>query len=153
MKEDIKGYLDKSKTVFKMFTKKTYEPEFEAYYERNLPALKEWCEEFETLEQEDHKAGLVRDAADILMAHQEENLKDVPKRKLKMEEMEGTMLMSLFAIPAINHYGHPFGDKLCDELIERWHTAYPKFQIQRGTYEELLGGFKKSFLSWLTGRR
>lgn len=140
--------VDNDKDIKAIFNKKTYEPEFLAFYDIFIQSLGAYCALYE---RSAHPEDYAKEVALKIMDHEMEKINGIAKKsKREMQMMEDSAFAALFTIPAIARYGTPATDRLADFLIEEWHKNFPKNQIQKGNFEEINNGFKKKRFCYIT---
>lgn len=69
-------------------------------------------------------------------------------KKLLIEKYR--FFLMVYTVPMINHLQIGYGDILIDRIIKEWTVRYPKFQLAKGSYEQLQEGFQRKGWCFIT---
>lgn len=152
--EYVKEHLMEGLTNFtgfeKKITKKDYPTAF-AQYELGV------CETYEQLDLACNacpaqRSDLLSKTAASFIDGAEALAGAVSDKKAKQERalFDYKMIVALFLVPAIRHRNLSISEDYADTLHKAWMKRHPDNPFRPGTYEEIIGGFRKGVLCFIT---
>ncbi len=69
-------------------------------------------------------------------------------RAMKLDQYK--MILAVYAVPMVQEQKLSVGGRLADILVEEWVSAHPKSRIAKGNYEDMVVGFKKGKMCFIT---
>lgn len=78
--------------------------------------------------------------------------KAVSDKKQKQERalFDYKMIVAIFLVPAIRHLKLSVSEDYADTLHKQWIARFPDNPFRPGTYEDIVGGFRKGILCFIT---
>lgn len=152
--EYVKEHLMDALTNFagyeKKITKKGYAPAFAKYelgvsetYEKLALA----CEAVP-----ERRSELIESTVKDFIDGTEALAKAASDKKAKQERalFDSKMIIAIFLVPAIRHLKLSVSEDYVDTLHKRWTERFPDNPFRPGTYEDIVGGFRKGILCFIT---
>ncbi len=140
--ENISSLLSDNRHLMEHFNRKRYAAAFTAYAESAksiLDAAAEVC-----LEDEANRTVFLNELVAKFLADTEKEVSSLKKFKQK-EYLETTkLILALYTVPMILYQQNSISEELADLVVAKWSETYPQHAILKGTYEELLEGFKNT---------
>ncbi len=131
-----------------VFNKDRYEPEFLKLYETYTQAFAAFDEMYSN--HSDPKA-YTEEIAEIIVEREVEKIAAIKGKGRKDNQlMDDSAFAALFVVPAMGHYKCESTDALSDAFIAQWRQNFKDNQINKGVYEEILGGFQKKKWCYIT---
>ena len=142
MYDDMLGYLKS----FKHNNYKDIMEEMDSKYRDLVITCGELCRE----------AGEKRDVviatfADAISDHVISLMEEVPKRKKEIKAVDYNMVMAVYFVPIMRYTKDAECNAIADKIIAVWNEKHvTPLTLQSSTYEDVLGGFKKGILCYIT---
>ena len=141
VEDRIPYIIDNEKPVKDIFKKNIYQENFEALFEQNREVLNKYTAAYQSF-YADPKS-YASQVADLIIGHAKDILAQHPKSKRKTKHYDISLFAALFVVPMIGYCHCEATDALADALVAGWRVNFKANQIQRGSYEDIAGGFKK----------
>ncbi len=134
-------------------------------FKKNLyaDAMKDYTEEtrpiFEAMDRAYTASSINRDkilkeCADTIIATVQkdiDNNKDLTNKKKRNLQIENyKIILALYTIPMLGLQKTESAEAFSDVLVNYWIEQYPNMAFQKGTYEDINGGFRKSRFCYIT---
>ena len=125
---------------------------FETYLAKNRPVL-EYLDRYAMVSDDRGKA-FIQELAQGLVAVIDETVAKDPSLRSKtargLKEDEYKMILAIFVIPMVREQKLSIGEDLADSLVENWKQVHPKSGIAKGSYEDMVSGFKRGKMCFIT---
>ncbi len=146
--EHISSLLSEHRRLMDQFNKKHYAEAFTAYAEEVKPVLD--AAEQACLEDETNRSAFLNELVAKFLADTAEEISSLRKFKQRDYIETSKLLLALYTVPMIIYQQNSISEELADLLVAGWAKAYPQQVFLKGTYEELLEGFKapRSFMGF-----
>lgn len=143
MYDDMLGYLDQ-------FKNNNYQTIMEEMQEKYATLLEE-CRQMYTNAEESEREAVLCTLADAVSDHVIALMEQVPKRKKEMKAVDYNMVMTVYFIPTIRYTRSPEGEVITEKIVSVWNEKkVTPLELQRSSYDEVQGGFKKNILCYIT---
>ena len=133
--------------IMNHMTRTEFDPFFETYAQENRGAVAQ----LNLAAQGAYEAGARRAAEAFLEGlnrHLAEHHKAMTPKDVEREEAK--FALCLFLVPMIRREGLEISEPLAAALREAWMKAYPKSPFELTTYEDLMAGFRRKKLCFIT---
>ncbi len=138
--------------AMKYFRRDQYVPYFEDYRSKNRTVL-EYLDRY-ALTADDKGKSLMKELSAGLVGAIDETVasdKSLRSRNARsMKEDEYKMILAIFIVPMVQEQKLSIGNALAEALVEAWVKAHPKSKISKATYEDIVTGFRKGKLCFIT---
>ncbi|MCD2491296.1 hypothetical protein LQE92_01470 [Lacrimispora sp. NSJ-141] len=144
--------LFRHKNAMEHFKRSEYPDYFDAYKIKCRPAV-EAVDRY-ALEAEDHGEEFMRLLASNLMkdihteVESDQSLRSKNARALKCDQYK--MILAVYTIPMILELRLGVSERLTDIMVEEWMRQYPKSILRKGTYSDMVTGFRKGKMCFIT---
>ncbi len=138
--------------VMERFSRSEYAACFESYKRQCHPVL-ETVDRY-AMVSEDKGEPLMHELAAALVKALDEavaadaSLRSKNARAMKLDQYK--MILAVYAIPMVQEQKLSIGGRLADILVEEWISAHPKSKIAKGNYQDMVVGFKKGKMCFIT---
>jgi len=126
-----------------MFKKDSYSNSFDVRYKEMEPFLMRLEQAYN--DAEDKEAFLTELGAAPAFAAKS-SLDAIKKKHLRETQlMEYNFTMVTFVLPVILKYKADYVEPLTDSIVLKWAETFPKYKIQKATYEDINSGFRRKW--------
>lgn len=123
------------------FKRNTYESAFQSYMQTQSPGLESV---YRCYQRSMNKEELLKEMANIVIEDGVKELKSITKeRKREQRIMDYNMILVVYVIPAVLEYESSCSEEFADEILAAWKREFPSTNLQKSTYEKIVGGFRK----------
>ncbi|MBE5966164.1 MAG: hypothetical protein E7255_04260 [Lachnospiraceae bacterium] len=139
--KDLEKYMES-------FTKQSYDSSFERYALSGQEILKP-IQEFASLSEEKREKAVTETAQTFVEIVIEEVEGKLPRSRYRQKRMlqrkveQYRFFLAVYTVPMICYLGYSISEPLADRIIELWYKRYPKYKFHKGSFEDLVSGFKK----------
>lgn len=127
------------KNGFEDFKRNTYKDAFEDYFRKNY-------EIYVALEKiyrfDNQEKTMFQSLAKTFVDTINNDIKDLKKRSKERKLLDFNMVMAVYVLPGILHYGGEFTDYFADLLIMNWKQTFSLGNLGKATFETINKGFK-----------
>ncbi len=134
------------------FTKDRYEASFEKYVETCKPILQA-AEDYTTLTEvskesviEEISQGII-EATKVKIDEQGKAYKGFAQSRI-IDQYR--FFLAIYTVPMIRYLRYGISETLADAILEKWRRLYPKHEFNKGSYEDLVAGFKRKGFCFIT---
>jgi hypothetical protein len=125
----------------KSFKKATYERVFKEYYEANKESL-DAAEQAYLITAA--KEEFLKEASRAILLESIYEINNIAKNRIKEQRiMDYNMVLVVYLIPAILEHKGEVSHPLADTILEEWKNEFPKTNLQKATFESIVGGFRR----------
>lgn len=126
-----------------LFKRETYSGNFENRYKEMEPLFIHLEQMYDDAEDKDT---LIKQLADAPALAAKANIDAVSKRHLRDTKlMDYSFAMVTFVLPVMMKYEASFVEPLTDEIAVKWAEIFPKYKIQKASFEQINGGFRRKW--------
>lgn len=141
IKEKLPKMLLENMQLIKEFRADTYKDAFQNLYENYRPLFQQIEELYITAED---KETLIADIAEDFVRKVKTYFEaSTGKRKKDSVILDYNMVMSSFVIPCILEFRGESSVILADGLLSAWNHTFVKYKLQKGTFADIDGSFKR----------
>ncbi len=138
--------------IMEHFSRSEYASSFDNYKRQCRPVL-ETVDRYGMLAEDKGDALMHELAAGLAKAVDEAvaadaSLRTKNARALKLDQYK--MILAVYAVPMVQEQKLSLSGRLADILVEEWVAAHPKSKIVKGNYEDMVTGFKKGKMCFIT---
>ncbi len=138
--------------IMEHFSRSEYASSFDNYKRQCRPAL-ETVDRYAMVSEDQGEALMHELAAGLVKAVDEAvaadpSLRSKNARAMKLDQYK--MILAVYAIPMAQEQKLSIGGRLADILVEEWISAHPKSRIAKGNYQDMVVGFKKGKMCFIT---
>lgn len=150
----VKAHLTEALTEYsgyeKKITKKDYASAFASYeqgIEKTYAALDRACNTCPA-----QRSELIGQTVTAFIDGAEALAKASSEKKQKQERalFDSKMIIALFLVPAVRHLNLSVSEDYTDTLHKEWMRRFPDNPFRPATYEEIISGFRKGVLCFIT---
>ena len=134
------------------FSRSEYPAYFDRYKNQCRPVL-ETVDRY-AMAAEDRGDGLMHELAAALMKAIDDmvaadaSLRTKSARSIKQDHYK--TILAVYTVPMVQELKLSIGGRLADILVEEWIASHPKSKLVKGNYEEMVTGFRKGKLCFIT---
>ncbi len=138
--------------ALKYFQRSEYAKYFERYMESCRPVL-EALDRYSLMAADGGRAFMRHLSSELVKAIDEAVAADPAlrtrnSRSLKLDQYK--TILAIYVVPMVQEQKLSSGDRLADILVEEWIRLHPKSRIVKGTYGDMVAGFKKGKMCFIT---
>jgi len=126
-----------------MFKKDSYANSFDTRYKEVEPFLMRLEQLYKDVEDKD---AFIQALGETPALAAKARLDEISKKHLRDTQlMEYNFAMVTFVLPVILKYKADYVEPLTDCIVLKWAEVFPKYKIQKATFEDINGGFKRKW--------
>lgn len=144
VKEQLPKLITENMHLIHNFKADLYKKSFDELFQANRALFTQidalYMNQNSDVEKEQFVKEIAKDFVSKVKVYFEANVK---KSKQDTSILDYNMVMSSFVIPCIMEYRAESTEALTDALLTEWNAAFTKYRIQKGTFADIDGAFKR----------